>query len=151
WSGIELFWKGTFPPMRAYQFYSELTIAAERDQQWPLGHLLANEAVGMSVVTGNRLMEAMARQRLAMFARRVGKQDEALAQLRQATLLLQPLGAEPSVPIYSAESAIAISEAYLESGDLDSAERLFRTIHLDRDSPGSLQIQISYHRVLGLI
>ena len=151
WNGIEMFWKGTHPPMRAYQFYSELSHAAERDQQWHLGHLLASEAVSMSVLTGNQLIEAMARYRLAMFASNVGRRNETLFELKKASNLLAPAEEEPSVRVYSAESAIAVSGAYLENDDVESAEVMIRSVSLEQPFDGSLLIQFAYHRTLGLI
>lgn len=151
WNGIELFWKGAHPPMRAYQFYSELTHAAERSHQWHLGYLIASEAVSMSVLTGNRLMEAMARYRLAMFAGTVGRRTETLLELKKASQLLTSVEDEPSIRVYRAESAIAVSSAYLENDDVSSAEELIKTIDLEPDFEGSFLIQFAYHRTLGLI
>jgi CHAT domain-containing protein len=151
WNGIALFWKGTHPPMRAYQFYSELSHAAERDQRWHLGHLIASEAVSMSVLTGHQLMEAMARYRLAMFAGEIGRRDETLLELNRAAQLLAQSQDEPSIRVYSAESAIAVSNAYLETDDVDSAEKLIRSVNLKPDFNGSFLIRFAYHRTLGLI
>jgi CHAT domain-containing protein len=151
WKGLALFWKETHPPMRAYQFYSELSFAAERDGQWPLGHLLAREAVSMSALAGNRLIEAMARQRLAMFASRLGHRDETLAELKRASRLLESVRKEPSIRVYRAESAITVSSAYLENNDLPSAEEMIHSVNLKETFDGSLLIQFAYYRVLGLI
>lgn len=150
WRGLELFWKGTHPPVRAYQFYSDLFLSSEREQRWRSAHAFAQEAVDTSALDPNRLTEAMARSRLAAFALRLGENTEALQQTQLAASLLTPFATMPSAREYRVENQIVLASAYLATGKAEKAAETLGALRSDEDGD-SILTRLALHRTHGLL
>src|SRR5579863_9780286 len=72
-SGLLEYWSGAFvSPVRAQQFYDDLSYSAERLAQWHSALAFAQESARMLSLSGNRQAEALVRRHLARIAVRVG-------------------------------------------------------------------------------
>jgi CHAT domain-containing protein len=146
YAGLQRFWEGVYPPMRAYQFYSDLSEVAEKERHWETGYAASAEAIPMIRLAGNRTTEAMARYRLAMFAGLIGRPAESQEQLHAADALLKETGAPVSTRTLRAESLIQMAGAYLEQGNSRQAEETLGAIR-DEDLEPTLLLQITFHRL----
>lgn len=70
--GLRLFWSGTYPAVRAFQYYDEMAFAIEEVHLYRTASLLSEEAATMAKRTGNLLWEGAARSHLAELLLRVG-------------------------------------------------------------------------------
>jgi len=150
WRGLELFWQAIHPPTRAYQFYSDLYLAAEREQRWTSARAFAQEAVDTISLGPNRLMEAMARTRLAAFCLRTGDNSMALEQTQLSAVLLEPFGAMPSAREYKLENQIVLTSAYLAAGETGKAATTLAAIRSESDG-NSVLMRLALHRTRGLL
>ncbi|HEY3839322.1 MAG TPA: CHAT domain-containing protein, partial [Bryobacteraceae bacterium] len=146
--GLQRFWGGAYPPLRAYQFYSDLSEIAKREGHWTTGYETSSEAVPMIQQSGNRATEAMARYRLAMFAGLTGKAAEARDQMRSADSLLSRFENSSSAGNLRAESLIQMAQAYLEQGQVSQAEATLDAVR-DRDIQPALLLKLAFHRLRG--
>jgi hypothetical protein len=71
--GLQEYWSGQYPILRAYQFYSDLSFNAETADLWHLAYAADTEAVWMISQTPKKRVEAVARYRLAKAAIMIGK------------------------------------------------------------------------------
>jgi len=94
--GLSLHWAGAYRPFRAYQFYAEMSFDPEARGHWQLARTLMQEAVAHISRTPNRLMQAVARQSLAVDAQLAGDRSEALAEFREAANIVSSLPANAS-------------------------------------------------------
>jgi CHAT domain-containing protein len=94
--GLSLHWSGAYRPFRVYQFYAEMSFNPEARGQWQLARTLMEEAVTHIARTPNHLMQAVARQSLAVDAQLAGDSSEALAEFREATDIFSALPASAS-------------------------------------------------------
>jgi CHAT domain-containing protein len=149
WRGLELYWRGTHLPNRAYQFYSDLFMSAEREQRWRSAYAFALEAVDMVTLGSNRLSEAMARSSLGAFALRIGENTTAVQQTQLASALLDPFSDMPSARAYRLENLIVLASAHLYAGSTAQAAKTLATS--DFHGTDSVIMQLALHRTRGLV
>jgi CHAT domain-containing protein len=89
--GLVRYWDGRYPHQRAFQFYSDLAISAQKRSRWHLAAMLQREAASMISRTPNRSVEAMAWNRYGAFAEMAGMSLEAEAAFRRADALFDSL------------------------------------------------------------
>ena len=148
YDGLRRFWNGVYPPLRAYQFYSDLSEIAKKENHWTTGYETSSEAVPMIQRSGNRATEAMARYRLAMFAGLTGRSAEAGEQMHQADALLAKSGNASSTANLRAESLLQMAQAYLQQDQLGQAHAALEAIH-DQDVQPALLLKLAYYRLRG--
>ncbi len=150
WRGLELFWKGIHPLNRAFQFYSELYLAAEREQRWVSAHAFAQEGVDTIALGPNRMTEAVARSRLGAFALQIGQNAEALQQAELTAALLQPFRAMTSAREYRLQSLLVAASAYLATGRTGEAAKALDALRSEEEG-GSILTRLALHRTYGLV
>jgi CHAT domain-containing protein len=150
YDGLQRYWNGIYPPLRAYQFYSDLSEIAKKEGHWNMGYETSSEAVPMIQSAGNRATEAMARYRLAMFAGLLGKPVEASAQTRYADQLLAEFGNSSSASTLRAESLIQMAQAYQDQGEFQHAQVVLEAIR-DRDIESALLLKLAFYRLRGQV
>jgi CHAT domain-containing protein/tetratricopeptide (TPR) repeat protein len=101
--GLASHWAGSYRPFRVYQFYAEMSVEPESVGQWYLARSLMSEAVIHISRTPNRLMEAMARQSLAVDVELSGDKQQAIREFQRADELFS------SLPETSATRALQFS------------------------------------------
>ena len=149
WRGLELYWRGVYPPNRAYQFYSDLFMSAERERRWRPAYAFALEAVDMAALGSNRLTEAIARSSLGAFALRIGENTTAVQQTELAAGLLGRFSDMPSARAYRLENLIILASAYLSAGNTAGAGKALTAS--DFQSADSVIAQLALHRTRGLV
>src|SRR4029077_3931406 len=95
WDRVGLFkyWAGSYPPVRAYQFYDDWSDQAQQASKWHLSAALEQEAVTAISSTSNRSADAMARFQLARSLSMIeesGKADEQVSLARNEFSKLPP-------------------------------------------------------------
>jgi CHAT domain-containing protein/tetratricopeptide (TPR) repeat protein len=147
--GLDAYWDGSNPPMRAYQFYSDMLFAAEADQDWLVAEGLAKECAGMITKTANRPMEAVARFRLATIADFAGDPATARQEFKHAASIFASLPPDPTVEAYEADCQVYLANLEVETGTPRRAlARLLRMRSLVRKrDQGAFTAR--YFRVLG--
>lgn len=147
--GLERYWNGPYPPMRAYQFFAGMAFAAEASRQWNLAEALAREAVMAVVATPSRSLEAMARYRLATAANLAGARQEAQREFERASQLFAQFPPNQSILTYEMNSQLGLAELEARDGHFDPAlarlQRLGRALQRLNDDAMSLR----FYRTLG--
>jgi CHAT domain-containing protein len=149
-AGLGRFWEGVYPAMRGYQFYSDLTEAAEKSGSWQTAYLLAREAVEMVELTGNRRTEGMAHFRLAMCASLAGLSERSSEEQHRASDILTQLEGESTKPAFRAEQLIGIAEAHLENGKTDLAREALGLVNKESIEP-SILLKLGFHVAAGTV
>ena len=119
--GLARYWEGRYPPIRAYQFYSDLGFHAEKREQWSFALILAKEAVAAIALSPQRLGEAFARHRLAKTAVQAGHPDLAIAEFDRAHALFAALPQTEVTRTYQADVEIELARLEAERGNLEQS------------------------------
>jgi tetratricopeptide (TPR) repeat protein len=119
--GLREYWAGFYPPLRAYQFYADLVTTAEDLGQWQLALGLHREAVRMTTLARNSLVEAMARYRLATAATLAGASIEARSEFQHADRLFAALPQDQVTLSYRMSSDVFLANLELRNGNLDDS------------------------------
>ncbi len=125
--GLKEYWSGNYPPIRAYQFLSDMTFDAEDSSDWMVAEALAREGVGMIRKTPNRSWEATARFRLATLANLAGDRTTAREEFERASALFASLPPDPSIVTYEGVCQINLADFEVQTGEPARAlDRLLR-------------------------
>ncbi len=148
-AGLEEYWRGEFPPIRAYQFFSDMTFDAEDAGDWLVAEALAKEGVGMIRKTPNRSWEAIARFRLATLANLAGDRTTARKQFQRASNIFASLPPDPSFITYEGVCQINLADFEVQTGEPELAlKRLLRMRPMVERATGSA-FAPNYFRALG--
>jgi CHAT domain-containing protein/tetratricopeptide (TPR) repeat protein len=120
-TGLEAYWDGSYPPMRAYQFYADMTFGPEAAGDWPLAEGLAREGVEMIARTPNKAMEALARFRFATVADLAGDRETANDEFQKAARIFAGLPPDPAFEVYREDSQIYLANIEVQTGRPDLA------------------------------
>lgn len=149
--GLKLFWQqGFHPPYRAYQFYDNLSQAAERQKQWELGFLAESEALPMIELEGKPGAAAVARYRLAMFAGKTRRAAEARSEIERAGEDFGKISGESSTLALRAEGQLMLASSLLESGELALARQVLEKVRTGDFKNNRIQ-RAALHRVKGMV
>ena len=116
--GLRKYWMGFSPPLRAYQFYDDLSFSIQESGQWHLLTALGREAVAEISATPNRSGEAMARFQLAKSATQIGEWNEATDQFSKSSQLFASLPQDEATRTFEADAEVGLAEAEAQSGNL---------------------------------
>jgi CHAT domain-containing protein len=133
-AGLQAYWGGVYPPVRAYQFYSELVFVAEDSEQWTLALPLAREAVAAVMATENRTVEAWSHYKLASIATAAGARSEAAKEFDLANQLFAGLRQTPDIQVYKIDGEISM--ASLEALRGENQHSLARLSSIRQRLPG---------------
>lgn len=149
--GLELYWSGTYPPVRAFQFYSDLVSAAEELGQMHLAVALNQDAVDMIAMTPNRSVEADARFRLATDARLAGASSIAEQEYLESQHMFASLKQDPALWMLELNNEIGLAAVEVQQNELDQA--LVRLQSLRRGLPevDDYMVRLTYFRTLGAL
>jgi CHAT domain-containing protein len=128
--GLDRHWAGSYRPFRIYQFYAEMSLTAETRAQWHLARTLMEEAVCHIARTPNRLMEAVARNSLAVDTQLAGDDAEALAEFGSAAGLFSSLPPTPAVNALLFSAQVYQASLLSQQGKDDAALQI---LHAARD------------------
>lgn len=147
--GLRRYWEGSYPPIRAYQFYSDLGFAAERGEQWNFALALAKEAVSAISLSPQRLGEAFARHRLAKTALRADDRALAFAEFDRATALFAALPQTDVTANYQADGGIELARLDAERGQLDQAWARLSTARKQLPKSARYFTALNFFKTLG--
>ncbi len=147
--GLGAYWSGHYPPVRAYQFYSDMTFGAEATGDWWVAEGLAQEGVDAIAQTPNRPVEAMARFRLATLADLAGDRETARDQFRAAAKIFASLPPDPTLDTYQAYVQVYLADLEVQTGTPQRAQqRLLKTEALVRRANND-ELGLRFYRGLG--
>jgi CHAT domain-containing protein/tetratricopeptide (TPR) repeat protein len=147
--GLKEYWQGRYPTARAFQFYSELSYAAESGEQAHTALALQREAVSAIVPIGNASVEALARYRLADLAKGAGADEEARTQFAAADKMFSTMPRTPTAETYQAAGAIMLAAIEVKSGKLDRALNLLAGVHETLPGVNNFTVPLQFYKTLG--
>jgi CHAT domain-containing protein/tetratricopeptide (TPR) repeat protein len=148
-AGLARYWTGFYPPIRAYQFYSDLAYCAEDQRRWALAAMLWRESVALIGATPNRSGEALARYRLATTEDLAGMGSKAREEFLECERLYSALPQSGTIQTYRFYDGVSL--ATLEAGQGDAAGSLARLQSLRAELPqiGDAVVALEYYQTLG--
>lgn len=147
--GLGRYWNGVYPPIRAYQFYSDLGFHAEKREQWNFALILAKEAVASIALSPQRLGEAFARHRLAKTAVEAGDTDLAIAEFDRARNLFAALPQTEVTKNYQADGEIELAKLEAERGNLNESWAHLSTARAQLPKATRYFTALSFYKTLG--
>jgi CHAT domain-containing protein len=147
--GLGLFWDGVYPPIRAYQFYSDLSYHAEQREQWNFALILMKEAVASIALSPQRLGEAFARHRLAKNALQANNPAVAIEEFDRARNLFAALPQTEVTKNYQADGEIELARLEAERGNLDQSWAHLTTARAQVPNPTRYYTALNFYRTLG--
>lgn len=147
--GLERYWNGVYPPIRAYQFYSDLGFHAEKREQWNFALILAKEAVASIALSPQRLGEAFARHRLAKTAIQTGDTALAIAEFDRARQLFNALPQTEVTINYQADGEIELAGIEAERGNLDQSWAHLSTARAQLPKTTRYFTALNFYKTLG--
>ena len=145
--GLKSFWNGVFPAERAFQFYSDLEMAAERSERWRLAALLQREALAMISETRRLDFQALAHFRLATDL--MHSHDNAAAQLELSVAdeLYSKLATKARA-LFRAYSQLDLAKLEINNGSLQRAANVLNSIGAQYRNTNNFSIEIPLARTL---
>ena len=122
--GLRLFWRGTFPSERGFQFYSDAATSAEQSQRWFLAELLESEALAMLSETKRIDFQALAHSRRATDFIHVNAFGQSRRELSLASTLFDRLGDRKASELYRGFSDIELARLDIAGERLDAGAKL---------------------------
>ena len=132
-TGLQEYWAGQYPIIRAYQFCSDLSFNTEAAGLWHLTYAADKEAVWAISQTPNTQVEALARYRLAKAAVMVGERQVAETEMQQADRIFAHLPKTESTLIAQIDGAIGVIRSHIDLGQNDFALDRFKQINVPPD------------------
>jgi CHAT domain-containing protein/cytochrome c-type biogenesis protein CcmH/NrfG len=149
--GLSSYWGGSYPPVRAYQFYSDLAQTAEDTSEWQMAAYLWREAVLYVPPAQYPLSRALAQFKLATALGAAGLGAEAAAEFDRASRFFAALELTSATRAYETDGEISLAALEAERGDVNQA-----LARLDRARPaisgvGSYNLPLHFYQTLGEI
>jgi CHAT domain-containing protein len=127
--GLELFWQSSFPDERAFQFYYNLQVDAEKNGAVYLALILQRETLEMIAKKARFDFEAMAHFRMASAAQTVGDEVTAHREIALYKGLISKLEASEARDLYEAYCEVGLARLSLQAGSgEESRQHLIRTM-----------------------
>jgi CHAT domain-containing protein/tetratricopeptide (TPR) repeat protein len=121
-AGLDKYWSGEYPPVRAQHFYDDLSISAQDSENWLLAVALGREAVLAIAASQNRTGEGLERIRLADSDFQAGFWDDAKQQYSKALVAFSSLPLDHSNRAFRASAEIGLAQVALNQGRVHDAE-----------------------------
>lgn len=128
--GLELFWQRSFPDERAFQFYYNLQVDAEKNGAVFLALILQRETLDMIAKKARFDFEAMAHFRMAGAAQTVGDAVTAHREIALYRDLISKLQPSAARDLYEAYCEVGLARLSLQSGSSEESRQ-----HLVRAAP----------------
>jgi CHAT domain-containing protein len=146
--GLEAFWAGDYPPMRAYQFYDDMSTSAEQAGDLFLARALTREAVLQIARTANRSGEAMSHYKLGRLALACGDAAEAREQFSASETLFASQPLSDAISLYRASGEIGLSRAEVRRGDPQRALERLKAVEKSLPSFSNQIVAVWYFQAL---
>jgi CHAT domain-containing protein len=150
-AGLALFWNGSYSPLRAYQFYSDMGFFPEKSGKWSVALTVAREAAAQAIRTRNPMTEALARFRLASAAEAAGSREEAIQEFEAAEKLYERLPQDQTTRIYLLNGQISLAELKTLNGEWDVPLKSLAEAEAKLSTSSDYAIPLRLYVVLGEI
>jgi CHAT domain-containing protein len=120
--GLELFWQGSYPGVRAQQFYSDLGFIARAAGRWHLDQALQQESLAILGEGEHQDLKAYAHFYAGSAAVMMGQNQAAQQELALARGLFHQLGNS----IYEANAEVSLADVEVRQGRLQAAFQLLQ-------------------------
>jgi CHAT domain-containing protein len=119
--GLRLYWSGSYPPIRAHQFYTDLSRIAENAGDENIALALAREAAVEAADSGNPLALATSRFRVGKLASAAGSAAEAERELTATIELFDRLPKGDATEFYRTDCRVGLAGLAVRAGRLTEA------------------------------
>jgi CHAT domain-containing protein len=128
--GLQEYWAGQYPIVRAYQFYSDLSFNAEAAELWHLAYAADEQAVWAISQTPKKRVEGIARYRLAKAAVMIGKSKSAASEMDEAEKLFAQPPLSESNAVAQLDGIIGVIRAEINLGSYDAASARLKQVKI---------------------
>ncbi|MCU1311434.1 MAG: repeat protein [Candidatus Angelobacter sp.] len=149
--GLANYWSGTSPPLRGYQFYSNLSFSLDRSERTQLALIVAREAVASIRGLKQDSFEAMARQRLANAAVKANRQTEAEPELLASQQIFSRLPQNDTTRTYQIDGELALAKLEAFRGALDDSFKRLKRVELLLASVSTFTFPLRYYSTLAQV
>jgi CHAT domain-containing protein/tetratricopeptide (TPR) repeat protein len=119
--GLDQYWEGEYPSIRAYEFYVGMEDEAEEAANWGTAEALGLEGVQAIAQSRYRSLEAIGRYFLARDALSAEDMPTAREELRRADDIFASLPPDPTFRIYQAYCRIVLARLEADGGQASRA------------------------------
>jgi CHAT domain-containing protein/tetratricopeptide (TPR) repeat protein len=147
--GLLIYWSGSYPPARAYQFYWNLSSIAHDLDNLPVSLITGEEAVESISRTNYRSAEAMARYRIGAIAHALSQDEESETQLKRADELFAALPDSGSKEIFQLDTKIALAEIAAEQGQLTNSLITLEALESQVARMSDFSVRLRFYATLG--
>jgi CHAT domain-containing protein len=109
-AGLEAYEQGSYPALRAEQFFYDMMLGAEAVGRWHLAAGLALESARAAASIPNRSFEAIAQSKLAEYSLRTGEREQARQALAVLERIFKTLPQDRSTDSFRLYSATGLAE-----------------------------------------
>ena len=148
-NGLSEYWSDLYPPIRAYQFYSEMTNLGEKSKNWCASVDFGEEASRAAHQTPYRYAEAIAEFRLADDSKNCGDNVGAIAHSEISSKLFAQLPPTRTTSLYALDAEVRRANLQSELGH--SSESLPNLLALKSrvDSQAPSETVMRYYNTVG--
>jgi len=147
--GLARYWNGNYPPMRAHSFYAGMDLLAEDNRQWFLDMTVLQEGLAVISPNENRVLQAVAHDRLGRAALMAGLPWRAEAEFREAALLYASSPQDGVTKAREAHTQIWLARVEVRRGELDKARERLVTAHKDVAGTSYRYSEFDFYQTLG--
>jgi CHAT domain-containing protein len=149
-AGLADYWENKFSsPIRAQQFYTDLSLAAEELRQFNLALAMGQEGARAISLTNNKSSKALTYALVGRAAFRALDFELASAEFKKSNDVLSELPPSESTRTYRMDAEIDLAGVDLEEGKLGRAEERLKVLREGLDGVQSYTIPLRFHEVYG--
>lgn len=145
--GLQRYFNGSFPPARAFSFYSDLSVVAETLGYQNTALAYQRETLEFVVRVGNMAMEAVAHYRLGALLAQRGD-STAAHEFQKASGGFQRISDQPEMQTFQTYSEIGLASLALQNGNIQSSRLILEQLRADEPRIENLMVQFRLHRAL---
>ena len=149
--GLAQYWDGIYPYQRAFQFYSDLAISAQKENFWHLAAMFQREAAAMISRTPNRSVAAMAWNRYGTYAEMAGLSSEAATGFQQSDRLFDQLSPDKVNLVYRLDCELNRAMAETAVGNIESPLKRLTLMHPEVLQVDDKTVLKHYYQTLGTL
>jgi CHAT domain-containing protein len=150
-AGLAVYWAGSFPAVRGYQFYRDLCGLAETLRQIQTAVTMMREGVLVIAATPNRSAQAIARNRLATLAVAADRATEAEAEFDKANRLFGALPTNQVMRRYRMDSELTRAAMEVQRGEVQVPLARLERLRGEVSQLADFIYPLRFHRALATV
>jgi CHAT domain-containing protein len=148
-TGLEAYWAGSLsPPLRSFQFYDDLSYAAEKVGFLHVAMATEMEAVDNISLAGNLPTEAEVRFRLGTLEEAVRDSRAAQKEYNRASTIFNELPQTEAIRTYQIDTKIALARIQTVIGDWQTALETLATVRPELNRIANLTLSMNFYQAL---